>query len=137
MEDAAENFKDNNVAVIPYERLGISNYFKRWMYEESGKAGQKLAGFLNQYLAEIDEGLDKNQSNGNPAGGGTTTGARQGNTQLDADFKALENAYGVYGTWSYPNNDPNVPNKYPNPFENWKDEPRLVPDVDDPMDIDS
>jgi hypothetical protein len=85
-----------------------------------------LATLLNHYLAEIEEGLDKNPSNGNPAGGGTTTGAWQGNARLDANFKALVEAYGEYGTWSYPNNNANEPDKYPNPFENWKDMPRLA-----------
>lgn len=125
MEDAAAAYtgpaKKANAA---YMRLQISRYFKRWMYEHAATAGLKMAGLLNENIEDLAARLDNSSpatGTGNPAGGGTTTGATQGNAQIRAQLQALKDAYAGAGPWAYGSGQ--------NPFEaaNWGAELALPP----------
>lgn len=125
MEDAAAAYtgpaKKTNAA---YSRLQISRYFKRWMYEHAATAGLKMAGLLNENIQDLAARLDNSSpttGTGNPAGGGTTTGATQGNAQIRAQLQALKDAYAGAGPWAYGTGS--------NPFEaaNWGAELALPP----------
>ncbi|KAM0814064.1 putative chitinase [Seiridium cardinale] len=118
MEDAAAAFDDDDYVSGGYTRLGISRYWKKWMYDHSAVTGIKLAGLLNENLEDLQEKVENIQnSNGGAAGGGTTTGAGQLNPEIQTQLTALENAYASIGQWSY--------DDWANPFLQWANEPNL------------
>ncbi|KAK6065958.1 bacteriodes thetaiotaomicron symbiotic chitinase [Seiridium cupressi] len=118
MEDAAAAFDDDDYVTGGYTRLGISRYWKKWMYDHSAVTGIKLAALLNENLEDLKEKIENIQiGNGGAAGGGTTTGAGQLNPEIQRQLTALENGYASIGQWSY--------DDWPNPFLQWANEPNL------------
>ncbi|KAI9168097.1 zinc-type alcohol dehydrogenase-like protein [Paramyrothecium foliicola] len=70
-------------------------------HQTAATARTKLAGPLNEYLEKLAGQLrgpaPANPSN--PAAGGTTIGAQQGNQAIQSQFEALEDGYASYGPW--------------------------------------
>ncbi|KAI1452077.1 glycoside hydrolase family 18 protein [Annulohypoxylon moriforme] len=104
MEDAAANYKGNAIkSNAKYEKIEISRYFKRWMYEHAATASLKLGGLLNENIEDMAQRLQQPANpGGNPAGGGTTTGATQGNAQFLKQLQALMDGYAGTGPWNNP-----------------------------------
>ncbi|KAL6693261.1 glycoside hydrolase family 18 protein [Trichoderma pleuroticola] len=118
MENNAAVITDPNYVTQPYQRLGLASCFKRFMFDKTALAGQKMGMQLIEGLHAVNEKLG--QATSETAGGGTTTGAQQLNPDIMKQYDELQEALAGLGFWSWhpDSGDPNANN----PFQPWSTE---------------
>ncbi|PNP44197.1 hypothetical protein THARTR1_11088 [Trichoderma harzianum] len=125
MENNAAVITDPNYVTQPYQRLGLASCFKRFMFDKTALAGQKMGMQLIEGLHAVNKKLAKAASG--TAGGGTTTGAQQLNPDIMKQYDELQEALIGLGFWSWhpDSGDPNANN----PFQAWSTEAKCYLDV--------